>query len=79
MSKNSGGEFWTSDRPPKSPTASAIPDPMATKVRYELADYYDVEAYDERFKGPCSPDSMMDILLPLASRKCQKRNSNSPF
>jgi len=31
-----------------------------------LAGYYDMEAYDERFKGPCSPDSLMDILLPLA-------------
>jgi AraC family transcriptional regulator len=32
----------------------------------KLAGYYDMELYDERFEGPCNPDSLMDILLPLA-------------
>jgi AraC family transcriptional regulator len=32
----------------------------------KLAGYYDLECYDERFKGPCNAESLMDILLPLA-------------
>lgn len=31
----------------------------------KLAGYYDLEFYDERFKGPEAVDSEMDILLPL--------------
>lgn len=32
----------------------------------KLAGYYDMEVYDERFKGPMATDSQIDILLPLA-------------
>jgi predicted transcriptional regulator YdeE len=32
----------------------------------KLAKYYDLEFYDERFKGACDPASQIDILLPLA-------------
>jgi predicted transcriptional regulator YdeE len=28
--------------------------------------HYDLEFYDERFKGSCDPNSQMDILIPLA-------------
>jgi predicted transcriptional regulator YdeE len=32
----------------------------------KLKGYYDLEMYDEEFKGPCEPESIMHILLPLA-------------
>jgi predicted transcriptional regulator YdeE len=48
------------------PTFRFLYDQWLPKSGIKLAGYYDMEAYDERFKGPCSPDSMMDILLPLA-------------
>jgi predicted transcriptional regulator YdeE len=43
-----------------------IYDQWLPKSGIKLAGYYDLEAYDERFTGPCNADSQMDILLPLA-------------
>lgn len=32
----------------------------------QLARYYDLEFYDERFQGACNENSLIDILVPLA-------------
>jgi AraC family transcriptional regulator len=48
------------------PAFRKIYDEWLPKSTVKLAGYYDMEQYDERFKGPCEADSQMDILLPLA-------------
>lgn len=35
------------------------------KSKYEVADWYDFEYYDERFKGMDKPDSEIDIYIPV--------------
>lgn len=48
------------------PAMRHIYDQWLPNAGVKLAGYYDLEYYDERFKGACDPDSMTDILLPLA-------------
>lgn len=35
------------------------------KSKYEIAEWYDFEYYDERFKGMGKPDSEIDIYIPV--------------
>ena len=49
-----------------APAFRHIYDTWLPAAGVKLAGYYDMELYDERFKGPDSPDSQVDILLPLA-------------
>ena len=35
------------------------------KSKYEIADWYDFEYYDERFKGMDNPDTEIDIYIPV--------------
>jgi predicted transcriptional regulator YdeE len=48
------------------PAFRQIYDQWLPSAGVKLAGYYDLEFYDERFKGPCNAESRMDILLPLA-------------
>jgi predicted transcriptional regulator YdeE len=48
------------------PAFRQIYDHWLISAGVKLKGYYDLESYDERFKGPCDADSVMDILLPLA-------------
>jgi predicted transcriptional regulator YdeE len=48
------------------PAFRQIYDQWLPNAGVKLAGYYDLEYYDERFKGPCDAGSQMDILLPLA-------------
>jgi len=38
------------------------------KSKYEIADWYDFEYYDERFKGMGSPESVIDIYIPISEK-----------
>jgi AraC family transcriptional regulator len=49
-----------------APAFRYVYDQWLPKSGVKLAGYYDLEYYDERFKGPCEADSLIDILLPLA-------------
>jgi predicted transcriptional regulator YdeE len=49
-----------------APAFRHIYDSWLPQAGVKLKGYYDLEYYDERFKGPCDAESMMDILLPLA-------------
>jgi AraC family transcriptional regulator len=49
-----------------APAFRQIYDHWLPKAGVKLAGYYDFEFYDERFKGPCDENSVIDILLPLA-------------
>ena len=35
---------------------------------YKPAHAYDIQVYDERFKGPDDPESMIDILIPIIAK-----------
>jgi AraC family transcriptional regulator len=48
------------------PAFRQIYDQWLPKAGVKLKGYYDLEYYDERFKGPCDEYSEIDILLPLA-------------
>lgn len=39
------------------------------KSKYRIADCYDFELYDERFKGWDNPDSEIDIYIPVVERQ----------
>jgi predicted transcriptional regulator YdeE len=49
-----------------APAFRFIYDQWLPKSGVKLAGYYDLEYYDERFKGPCDASSQIDVLLPLA-------------
>jgi AraC family transcriptional regulator len=36
--------------------------------RYEIADWYDFEYYDERFKGMDNPETEIDIYIPVTEK-----------
>jgi AraC family transcriptional regulator len=38
------------------------------RSRYKIADWYDFERYDERFKGMDNPESEIDIYIPIAEK-----------
>jgi AraC family transcriptional regulator len=48
------------------PAFRTIYDELLPNSGRKIARYYDLEHYDERFKGPCDDSSQMDILIPLA-------------
>lgn len=48
------------------PAFRQIYDTLLPNLGAKLKGYYDMEMYDEGFKGPCDPESIMHILLPLA-------------
>ena len=38
------------------------------KSKYKIADWYDFEYYDERFKGMDNPESEIDIYIPVVEK-----------
>ena len=38
------------------------------KSKYEIADWYDFEYYDERFKGMDNPETEIDIYVPVVEK-----------
>jgi AraC family transcriptional regulator len=38
------------------------------KSKYKIADWFDLEYYDERFKGADDPESEIDIYIPVTER-----------
>lgn len=49
-----------------APAFRTIHDQWLTGTTIKLAGHYDLEFYGEEFKGPCDPNSIIHILLPLA-------------